>query len=426
MNIPAKLFMLLLQVFFLGMLVLPTTFQSERGVFLVVISGFACIAAVIKWRLDNQILIISILTLVTGALGVFVGVLNNAPGAIRVTTVFLIWPMLFLLYIGLVSNYRIIEKFSSVIFLGAAISASMGILFVGFSLAGYGAAAGALLDFQGAAFGGYEGTTEFTLYNLTTVMYGFPFVLTYLVVNHAFLNRTKTVSLWLLLFLLLLCGLVSGRRMFFLIIILTPVIVLMMLFLANHKVDKKMFRIVINLGVALVVGGLFAVIYAGIDFDVLISSLISSFSRYEASTGLRFEQAQSLWAAFISSPVIGQGLGASVDVVRSYDQPWAYELSYLALLMNVGLLGFGVYLMAVLWLFVVGLLQCRRDTSFARVYLPYATALFAFLIMNGSNPYLAKFDYLWTIFIVAALINGCKRFNRESCNEPEIKVSRCV
>ena len=144
----------------------------------------------------------------------------------------------------------------------------------------------------------------------------------------------------------------------------------------------------------------------GLDPVALVENFVAAFQGNEASSGERFKQAASLWGKFSESPVVGHGFGSTVDVVRSHETPWAYELSYLALLMNVGLVGFLIYSTAVLWVALKGIQLSRKNTEFAKLFVPLITALSAFLIMNATNPYLGKFDYLWVIFLPVALINA--------------------
>jgi len=100
-------------------------------------------------------------------------------------------------------------------------------------------------------------------------------------------------------------------------------------------------------------------------------------------------------------------LGAAAGYTRSDETPWAYELSYVALIYNFGLVGFicfaagGVYVL-------VALIKLIRDRCLPQGERTYAACflagLVAFLIANGTNPYLAKFDYVWVFFVPLAYI----------------------
>ncbi len=83
-------YVFLIQLFLFLMLVVPTTFQFERGLFLGLIVAVAGIVAVDRWSLSAQILYIWFATMLVSLIGVAIGVANDAPGALRVTTVFLI------------------------------------------------------------------------------------------------------------------------------------------------------------------------------------------------------------------------------------------------------------------------------------------------------------------------------------------------
>jgi O-antigen ligase len=334
-------------------------------------------------------------------------VINSAPGALRVISVYLVWPILYLLFIGLAHDPRIIKSIESALLLGVALATFMALTVMLAGLFGYGSFIFPLLEFQGAAFGRYGGFIEFRTYGLTTVMYGFPFVLSVILVRRDELRGLRKLGIYLLLLAIVLAALGSGRRAFWLVMLLTPFIILPFLQLSSCRLKPVPFLSLTSKSAVLAVLTIAGVITAiGLDPIALLETFLSAFQGQEASSGIRFLQAASLWSAFTESPLIGHGLGSTVDVVRSHDMPWAYELSYLALLMNVGLVGFLVYTGAVVWIALKGIQLSRRDAEFAKLFIPLITALCAFLIMNATNPYLAKFDYLWVIFLPVALINA--------------------
>ena len=85
--------------------------------------------------------------------------------------------------------------------------------------------------------------------------------------------------------------------------------------------------------------------------------------------------------------------------------PWAYELTYLALLFQTGLVGTGFYTAGVIWIYVTGIGVLRGGGPLGRMMFPTLVGLSCFLIANGTNPYLPRFDGLWVIFLPVALIN---------------------
>ena len=65
-----------------------------------------------------------------------------------------------------------------------------------------------------------------------------------------------------------------------------------------------------------------------------------------------------------------------------------------------------MYAGAVSWIFIKGTALSWRNREFAALFVPLSAALSGFLIMTMTNPYLGKFDYLWTIFLPVAAINA--------------------
>jgi O-antigen ligase len=86
-------------------------------------------------------------------------------------------------------------------------------------------------------------------------------------------------------------------------------------------------------------------------------------------------------------------------------QPWAYELYYLALLYQTGLLGLAAYAAGIGWLYYSALKLIRRSELAGRFMAPIIVGMSCFLVANATNPYLPKFDGIWTIFLPAAVIN---------------------
>lgn len=406
-NIFVRLWLRLIQMFFILMLVLPTTFQSPRGAFLVVITFIAGILAFQTWRVHRDIFVIWFLTMIVGLIAVFWGVINSAPGAFKVASVYLIWPTLYLLFIGLAHDPKVIKYIESALLLGVGLATVMALVVMFAGLVGQSSSVFPLLESQGAAFGSYDGYIEFRTYGLTTVMYGFPFVLSFILVRRGELRGIRKIVIYFLLFAIVLSLLGSGRRGFWLVILLTPFIIFPFLQLSPCRLKaRSLFLLVLKSGLvaSLAIPGIIAAL--GLDPVAVINNFIAAFQGQEASSGVRFLQAASLWQKFTESPLIGHGLGNTVDVVRSHDTPWAYELSYLALLMQVGMVGFFVYFGAVVWVVLKGVELSRKNAEFAKLFIPLNAALCAFLIINATNPYLAKFDYLWVIFLPVALISA--------------------
>lgn len=397
---------LLLYFFFFLMLVLPTTFQVPRGGLLVLLVLVGSVAALRRWRVAPDILLFWALTLVAGIFYMFWGYMNNAPGALRVGTVYVLWPVVYMLLVGLATP-RLIHFLNRTLLWGIAISGGMALALLVGALLGNGSGVADLLSFQGAAIGIYGGYVELTLFNLTTVIYGLPFLVSALFVRYE-QNWLKSRAWgWFLLGLVFLICLVSGRRGFWLLSLAVPLIVWVLAFLSGYRLHWRS----VGLG-AVILGslGLFSIWAADISVMVLVDQFRSAFSGHSRSSDLRLQQWAAMWDSFSKSPLIGQGLGAALDPMRENKKmAWAYELYYGALLFKVGLLGLAIYGVAVFWVFFSGIKLARRMPEAGPVILPLLAGLAGFLLINATNPYLTKFDYLWTIFLPVAAINAYRQ-----------------
>jgi len=104
-------------------------------------------------------------------------------------------------------------------------------------------------------------------------------------------------------------------------------------------------------------------------------------------------------------------------VIRAADMPWAYELAYLGLLYHTGLVGLVLYAVGVSWIYVEGIRVIRKGSLLSPLMVSILTGTSTFLIANATNPYLEKFDYVWTIFLPLAVVNA-SLLNRGQPNGP--------
>jgi hypothetical protein len=77
----------------------------------------------------------------------------------------------------------------------------------------------------------------------------------------------------------------------------------------------------------------------------------------------------------------------------------------LALLFQIGMLGFSAYAAGILWIFWSGIRIIRCGGRGSQFMLPILVGLSGLLIATVSNPYLARFDGIWVIFLPLAFIN---------------------
>jgi len=127
----------------------------------------------------------------------------------------------------------------------------------------------------------------------------------------------------------------------------------------------------------------------------------------------RVEQYFALMHGWEQAPFIGKGLGASAHESIRAGRTWGYELTYVDLLFQTGLVGFAAYAAGILWIYWTGIKIIRRGGAAGQFMLPALAGMSALLIVNSVDPYLRSFDTLWPVFLPLAFINNWLITNRE-------------
>lgn len=207
----------------------------------------------------------------------------------------------------------------------------------------------------------------------------------------------------------------GGFRVFWLQCIIFPVYVLhlnrykfkpietLVLLLAIFFTGSRSLFLGLFAGVAimlLTLKGILRLISAGLIFVLVYFQFpeirIFDYSDQFLSESPRIIQAVSLLNLFSEHPILGAGFGASSDVIRSSDNPYSYELSHLALLTKIGLLGVtGVLLIITLHLFRL----YRLGFSLFRLDIAVFICMF---IVTSTNPYINNLPgMLFVSFLIA-------------------------
>jgi hypothetical protein len=394
------------------MLFVPTAYQPLKGGLLAFVLAVLAARALVEHRiaLHPHVAIGCLIFVVVGIAFIFRGYLAGAPGALRTSTVYVIWPLVNVLLItGLAQEARLWRVARLLVWTAIAICLYCANYILW--------SAGWLPDVlylavdQGQRIGFYDGHVEFNLHSTASLLFLVPFVAAALF-SWPRQAPVARVWLWLALVLGLATGLLSGRRAFQLVLVLGLLVALSLRLFLPRKLrglQESGFRRSL-LGAA--VAGTIALIALqatyGLNLGVVWSTFKTGFQfAIDPAAQSRALQFDALIQGWLASPFFGSGHGASASsVIRSSTMPWAYELSYVALLYHTGLIGMLLYGLGVTWIYVQGLRIVRRGTSLAPLMVATLTGTTTFLIANATNPYLEKFDCLWTVFLPLALINA--------------------
>lgn len=128
-----------------------------------------------------------------------------------------------------------------------------------------------------------------------------------------------------------------------------------------------------------------------------ISTVLSDSSAEE-----RFEQVGPLIDEWETSPLVGHGFGANASIIRSTEAPFSYELTVLALMMKLGLIGLALLALlgGSIWATLLARPNFRRDL----VACASLGSIFAFTLAAATNPFLLNFvgmSFLSYAFIIA-------------------------
>lgn len=212
----------------------------------------------------------------------------------------------------------------------------------------------------------------------------------------------KEKKIFFIIFLSLLFLVLTMRK----ILIITNVITIIITLCFLYKKHKKQ---IIKFGIIAIFMIVFFLIlnqkFKIIDIGKIVEYIFKSFDyTQENYPGVeeRKLQFRSLIIGFMETPFIGSGIGANTEYIRS-SIPGMYELSYVAMLFQRGLLGTLVWLIFVISIF-------KKEIRFIKsknldIVLPYLCGFITLIVMNGTNPYIGSFEFDWMLYINLMVIN---------------------
>ena len=394
-------------LFFLMLFLATKNQQLKMALLSVVTIGIICRLYVLKgiMRIDRDILIFYIGIIFIGVLGQFVGWYNNSPGYSKTLNVYVLYPILYVFIIEAIQDKkRLIALFKVMVLTGILISlyilsyvlVKIGLLpdFIFISLG---------LDERVNFSGKY---VELNVSSIVSIIYLFPFLCSIILSkNFSPIFSKKWINICMYSFsLMLIISIISGRRSLWVIMVFGVIVHFVLIKISKGTRFAFSFRSIISL--LLISSIIVAVLnYFDISLIAIFLNILDGFNPQEDhGAGVRSEQFQSLLRGFFERPLIGFGNGSSPDAMMQRLEPWAFELSYAALIYHNGILGLAIYGTFVIWLYYKGIKIIKSESPYGSFMLPILVATSCFLTANSVNPYLQKFDFIWTILFFPALI----------------------
>jgi hypothetical protein len=322
------------------------------------------------------------------------------------------WPIAYIVFVEGAADSRVLSSLETVLLVSAFVIFGYALIFI-LVQAGFLPAFLLLPLSLDQRIGFYPGFIQYSLNNLASMLFLVPYLMAAVVIWPAERSRAARVLRWVALFMGIAVVSVSLRRGIMVAVLLGPVFIgVLVAFLPREERLRAARSLALLVGVLVALTGA-ALLYAHFRYHWTPTNMLTFFkegydfqSSHEPGAVARSLQFSALIDAWTKSPIIGAGAGAGgASYVRDPAQPWAYELSYVALLYQTGLVGVTVYAAGMVWIFWSGIQMIRSGHPLGFRLLPILTGVAAFLVANATNPYLAKFDYLWVIFLPVAYIN---------------------
>ena len=241
------------------------------------------------------------------------------------------------------------------------------------------------------------------LMNVNSIIFLLPFFLSYLFFCKS--SAGKKGYIYLLVLLMFIAGLLANRRALLLTAILGPAIAFIFTSEPRRYRSKVQNRgwwvLLCSVGTVTCIVLALSPSVSKYYLDLIASTF--DFSSNE-SNQIRVSQFASLMDGISDAPLWGHGAGAVASVIRSEVTPWVYELTYVAFIFQYGIICFLVYASGVVFLCWQLILSIKHKgrSSFEFYFL---CGFISYLLANASNPYLGAFDSMWVLFIPYAIVN---------------------
>lgn len=382
---------------------------------ILVVAGLTRMAILKSLYLSKKVLIWLLILIVHGVFFTVYGYLrpeNNTDYVLRSASVNILWPVLYGILITLLNNFYTFKRLIQISLLALAA--------IGIYLLLAGLAFMQLIPLSIDAFGmakpvigKYEASVQLFLAATTSLLFLIPFFISCLLLN---INKTvgiKNYQVIIAIILGLVATIITARRALILNILISPIFIFLLLKATKIRLSatmKKRIFFTFLLFVIIAVLALFLMVqFELFDVNAFLDLFIAGFDFNSAGqdegSSVRGSQLWFLVDSWLEHPILGTGHGSvSKYIIRSDVTPWIYELSYMALLFQTGIVGIIVYMGLLLWVVYRGITLVKQNKE--NIYLlPALVGYICFLIGNASNPYMVAYDHMWALFLPICFIN---------------------
>ncbi|MGX6979956.1 O-antigen ligase family protein [Vagococcus elongatus] len=374
-------------------LVTPTVLQPVKLVFILICVLLLFLSRKeIKYKVSRSVIGWFALYTLVNTMSILKGTLGNTSVLFQLLPSYVIWPLLYLILFVIPKVSINLEKVTTL-----ALYVILGLFMYTFAS-----------HFIDLPFTGFiseffpfviEETSDFLAYftpSISSLIFLVPFLLTIVYFGDTS-DKKATIKKYVLLLLSLFIVFLTGRRA----LIGTIMIAIFLCILIDGIWIKKrnMLKIIVGIGIAVLVAfGLLLIFFPNSRILNIDASLIVQ------GDELRSLQFDALIDGWKQKPFFGHGYGVNTEtIVRSQDVPGMYELTYVALLFQTGLVGFLSLMFLYGWLIYKLFRLSILERNF--VNLAFTIGLTSVMIANATNPYIQSFDGMWFLFYGLMLVD---------------------
>ena len=374
------------------MLVFPTKFQEVKLLLLAIIFIFSIFKLSDK-VIPMKLLFWGYLYMLCGLISICYGLVLNNPAPHKYILVYVFWPVLFTYFSFLIdkeyfySLLRVIRYYlSAILIIGifACVIFNLSLMQIDEFL-GYES-----LIRPGYPIVGIMGPA------VTTMIFWYFFYFTkFLLSNDVHLIDRVNLILGIIFIFM------TSRRVLFLDFFFVFIFTMLLLPFVKNKQQRNEMKRILRKRMVMIMFSVIVLIYAAYSLELFDFSAIGNFlsETGEASDTPRLLQSKALIEGWMENPFLGNGAGINASVVRS-ETPGTYELTYLAMLFERGIVGVVVFVLMYIVLMVWSLRCLNKNAINTMDTFALIIALNLFMLANATNPYLNAFDYIWFLFIL--------------------------
>jgi hypothetical protein len=238
--------------------------------------------------------------------------------------------------------------------------------------------------------------------NINTLFFIAPVVYVCAVSKYMHIKRSKFSS-GTLLFLIMVIAVLSGRRALLLLLFFIPIVYTVQSFIVADKYDLRSVSLSFPIAFMVFMIPVAILLIADLIELIDISVYLGRFGENIDVSNARSDQFHALINGFVNNYWFGSGFGISVEIIRDADRPWLYELTYLQLLFNVGLIGISAFFLLLFIFYAKAIWRVSNFSSCKTEALALLTGFVIFSAGAASNPYYSGFDTLAFIGVIPLL-----------------------